>query len=154
MEEFNLENWFEQEIKPDEITLQKFEEFVKEYMVVRKEADALEEQATLVNKKLMLMNQRIIEYLELQGKESHELPEAGGRITRVETKKWKAPDSELRLPLIEHLKETGQYDAVMAFNAAKFSSWYQQEKESNPEFNFNGVEQTSTKYLRYTKGKK
>jgi hypothetical protein len=153
MNEFNMDAWFDEEIKPDEVSLLKFDGHVADYMKVRKEADALEEQLTVLNKKMMLMQSRLIEYLEAQGKTSHELPEGMGRITRIETQKFKAPDSELRLPLVDYLKETNQYDSVMAFNATKFHSWYKSEKENNPNFNFNGVEVTSNKYLKYTKGK-
>lgn len=138
--------WFEEEAKLDEVTIQEFDKYIEEYCVVRDESEEIEKKLAEVNKKLSAMSLKLIEFLEAQGKTSHIT--RSGKITVVTKTTWKAPEGEERQEVIELLKERGLYDNVMAFNAAKFSSWFSSEKESNPEFDLKGVEQKITKYIR------
>ena len=143
--------WFNEEVAVDATTLKEFDEYVGDYLAVRAEADALEAQLTGKNKIMQKMQEKLIAYLEAQGKTSHVTPM--GTMIAVERTTWKAPDGPERERVVEYLKETNQFDAVMAFNANKFHGWYKAEKESNPEFDLPGVQQASMRYIQF-RGKK
>lgn len=141
-----FKEWFDEDTKIDEVTLQEFDTYIEEYCVERDKAEEAERILAEINKRISSMSLKLIEYLEAQGKTSHIT--RNGKITVVTKTTWKAPEGEGRQEVIELLKQKGLYDNVMAFNAAKFSSWFSSEKESNPEFDLKGVEQKITKYIR------
>jgi hypothetical protein len=147
--DFNLESWFEEEIKVDAVTLQNFDVMVKNYFDEKEKAEEIEAALTQQNKKIMAMQSKLIAYLDHQSITKHTT--SRGSIIKVETRTYKPPDGEEKENLLQHLRESGNYDAVMAFNAKKFSAWYKTEKENNPEFNLSGVEPVITTYIR--KGK-
>lgn len=149
--EFNIEEWYESSTAPDSVTIQDFDKYVDQYLDEKEIALGIEDQLTTQNKKVMAMQGKLMEYLDVMGKAKHIT--SRGSISKVETTSWKAPEGEERLGLVQFLKEKDQYDNVMAFNAKKFSSWYSAERESNPGFRFNGVEQATTKYIRFNKAK-
>jgi hypothetical protein len=151
MENEMMKEWFESEAEVDAVTMASFDQYVKEWADQRKIKDDLEEVLKSANKKLKAMEGKLIEFLDAQQKDAHVIP--AGRITVVERKSWKAPEGELREAAVDKIKEMGVYDAVMAFNSAKFSSWYEQERQSNPNFDLKGVEQSSLRYIQF-RGKK
>lgn len=146
-----LDSWFESTATPDNVTIEEFDKYVQEFLVERKKKDELEAALTEQNKKIMSMQGKLIEYLDLMGKTKHVIPE--GTISKVETVSWKPPEGELRESAIQYLRDVGEYDSVMAFNSKKFSSWYKEALEANPSFHLGGVEQDVTKYIRFTKAK-
>lgn len=143
--------WFDEDVAVDQTTLAEFDQFVKDYLEVRAAADQLEEQLAEKNKIMRKMQEKLIAYLDAQGKTSHVTPL--GTMTAVEKTQWKAPEGPERERVIEYLKSHDQFDAVMAFNANKFHGWYKSEKENNPGFDLPGVEQTSIRYIQF-RGKK
>ena len=149
--EFNMQEWYETEVAPEAVTVQDFDKFVDQYLDESDKADEIKDTLTEQNKKVMAMQGKLMEYLSVMGKTKHIT--SRGSISKVETTSWKAPEGELREATIQILKDTGKYDSVMAFNAAKFSSWYTTEKDSSPDFRLEGVEQKITKYIRFTKAK-
>lgn len=144
-----MQQWFDSSVTPDAVTLSEFDNYVDEYLAEREIAEALDEKLTEQNKKIMAMSNKLIEFLDLMSKKKHVV--AQGTILKIETTKWKPPEGEGRENILDYLRKEGKYDSVMAFNAAKFSSWYKAEKEANPEFNFEGVELTSSRYIKFNK---
>ena len=142
--------WFDASTSPDQVTLEQFDKYVEEYLAKREEADRLEAELTEQNKKLQAMSTKLMEYLDVMGKKKHVT--RLGTITKVETTAYKAPEGEGREDLYQLLRDRGQYDNVMAFNAKKFSSWYKAELDADPTFRVQGVEQTSNKYIQFRKG--
>lgn len=143
--------WFDEEVAVDGTTLKEFDQYVGEFLKVRAEADELEARLTEKNKIMKKMQDKLMEYLDVQGKTSHVTPM--GTMIAIEKTTWKAPEGAERENVLEYLKETGNFDAVMAFNANKFHGWYKSEKENNPEFDLPGVQQTSIRYIQF-RGKK
>ena len=150
-ENFSLDSWFESAAAPDSVTMEEFDKYVQEFLIERKKKDDIESQLTEQNKKVMSMQGKLIEFLDLMGKTKHVVPE--GTISKVETTSWKAPEGEFRENAIQHLRDIGEYDSVMAFNSKKFSSWYKEAIEADPSFHLQGVEQDVTKYIRFMKAK-
>lgn len=142
--------WFESDDSVDSVTLAEFDKYITEYLQVREEKDAIEERLTEQNKKLKKMESKLIEFLDAQSKTSHIT--AKGKINCVERTTWKAPEGEQREFVVEYLKEKGLYDSVTAFNANKFSGWYENERSNNPNFNLQGVEQNTIRYISFRKG--
>lgn len=140
-----MKEWFAEDVSLDSATLAEFDQYVEEYCKVKDEQEAKEAELSAVNKKLQAMQTKLISYLEAQGKTKH--VSRVGTISVVSRVQWKAPEGEGRDDVIQYLKARDQYDAVMAFNANKFSSWFSQERESNPNFDLKGVEQKLIKYI-------
>lgn len=140
-----MNEWFSEDTNIDSVSMAEFDKYVEEYCQVVDAGKELENRLTEVNKRITKMQAKLIEYLEAQGKTSH--ISRVGRLTCVTRESWKAPEGEGRDEVVTYLKEHGHIDAVMAFNAAKFSSWFKQEKESNPSFDLKGVEQKVIKYI-------
>ena len=143
--------WFEQDLSPDKVTAEEFDKYVEEYVSLRKLKDDAEAVVTEYNKKLNAMSGKLMAFLDAMGKTKHII--SNGTIQKIETVSWKAPEGEGREEIINYLKEKGEYDSVVAFNAKKFSGWYKAELENNKDFGFKGVEQDATKYLRFTPSK-
>lgn len=146
-----LEDWFSEETKIDNVTLTQFDKYIEEYLAQRDIVDGIEDQLKEANGKLKKMDQKLIEFLDHLNKDGHKTP--SGALSVVNKDTWKPPEGEGRQALLEMLKEKDIYDSVMAFNSAKFHSWYKSEKESNPEFDVPGVELNSIRYIRYTRKK-
>ena len=149
--DFDIQEWFEAAVDPDAVTVQKFDEYVDEYLTEKAKATKLDDELTEQNIRVMAMSSKLMEYLALMGKTKHVTSK--GTINKIETSSWQPPEGEQREAIIQTLKDNGQYDNVMAFNAKKFSSWYAEEKAANPEFKFAGVEAKITKYIRFNKAK-
>ncbi len=147
MKEF-AEEWFEAETSIDETTLAEFDKYVAEYLAERAVAEKIESELTEQNKKLQKMQDKLLAYLDAQGKSKHVT--SAGTISRVSKVQWKAPEGEGREEILELLRKTGRYDSVMAFNANKFSAWYAQEIEQGHQLP--GVEKKETTYIRFLKG--
>lgn len=146
-----MQEWFESSTSPDKVTIEEFDKYVEEYLAVRAEADELDAQLTEKNKKMSAMSSKLMEYLAAMGKDKHVT--RLGTISKVETLSYKAPEGEGREELYQLLRDRGQYDNVMAFNAKKFSSWYKAELDADSKFSVSGVEPSVTKYIRFVKGK-
>ena len=142
-------DWFAEETKVDQVTLEKFDAMVKDYFDNKEAAEKIEKQLTAQNKKIMAMQSKLLAYLDQLGITKHST--SRGSIIKVETTSFSPPDGEEREEILQHLKETGKYDAVMAFNKQKFSAWYKAEKAENPQFYLKGVEPVVTTYIK--KGK-
>lgn len=146
-----MQQWFDSSTTPDNVTVQEFDKYVDEYLAERKVADALDEKLTEQNKKLMAMSGKLMEFLDIMGKTKHVV--AQGSIQKVETSQWRPPEGEGKQALVEQLKESGEYDNIVAFNANKFSSWYGAQRDADPTFQLDGVEQKVTKYIKFNKAK-
>jgi hypothetical protein len=146
-----MSQWFETTTEVDKVSIEEFDKYVEEYLAAKKVADEIEETLTAQNKKVMAMGGKLMSYLDLLGKTKHVV--SSGSITKVETKSWNPPEGEGKEDLIMMLKEKGEYDSVVSFNSRKFSTWYDAEKEANPDFEIQGVEQKVTKYIRFNKAK-
>lgn len=147
----DMSEWFNSDMTVANFSAEDFDKFVNEYLSERVIAEEIEARLTEQNKKLMAMQGKLMEFLEQQGKEKHVT--SMGTIARVETTQYRAPEGEGREAVVQYLKDTGKFDNVVAFNVAKFSSWYKAEKETNPSFDLAGVEQKVTKYIRFNKAK-
>ena len=147
---FKMDEWYDSAVTPDAVTLSDFDKYVDEYLSESEKADEINAVLTTQNKKVMSMQTKLMEYLDVMGKKKHIT--AKGTITKIETSSYKAPEGENREKMIQFLKEHDKYDSIMAFNAAKFSSWYKTELEANPNFRFEGVEPKTTRYIKKTKG--
>lgn len=146
-----MQNWFDSTEELDAVTVEDFDKYVEEYLAARAVADEIEAQLTEQNKKVMAMSGKLISFLDKLGKNKHVIPQ--GTISKVETKKWKPSEGEYRESIIQELKDKGQYDNVTSFNSNKFHSWYESEREINPNFELPGVELATSKYIRFSKSK-
>lgn len=145
-----MDEWFELAVDPDKVTIEAFDKFVDEYLSECEKADSIDAVLTEQNKKVAAMQGKLMEYLDVMGKKKHVT--ARGTISKIETSTYKPPEGENRETMLQYLRDNGKYDNVMAFNAAKFSSWYKTELEANSSFKFEGVEQKTNKYIRFNKG--
>lgn len=146
-----MNEWFDDQVDISSASMAEFDKYVEQYLAVRAEADELDAQLTEKNKIMKAMSEKLIAYLDEQGKESHVTPK--GTITSVSRETWKAPEGAEREKVIEYLKEHDAFDAVMAFNANKFHAWYNSERENNPGFDLPGVTQNAIRYIQFRRKK-
>jgi hypothetical protein len=150
MDEF--QEWYEQESEEalKNLNMEQFDQYVENYLQSRKKHEEMEKEAVAQGKTVALMALKLMEFFEAMGKEKHVT--ASGTISVVTRQTYKASEGEGREEIVNLLKEKNLYDQVVAFNAAKFSSWYATELASNPEFKLPGVELNKMKYVQFRKG--
>jgi hypothetical protein len=147
----NLTEWFEDEAQGvSETTLAEFDKRVSEYLTVREERDRLDGLISEVNKKLSKMEGKLRNYLEAQGVSSYNT--RMGKLIINERTTFKAPEGEERQTVIEKLREDGELENVLGFNAAKFSSWYKAQLETDKTFQLPGVKEDKLVYVSFRKG--
>jgi hypothetical protein len=146
----DLGNWFEDEAATvDSTTLANFEKMIEDYLAVHAEKDAFEVQVTNTNKVLQKMEAKLRTYFEAQGLTSFKT--RAGNLILNERVMYKAPEGEGREECLEKLRESGQIDSVMGFNAGKFSSWYKEQVQAEGEFSLPGVKEERLIYMSFRK---
>lgn len=146
-----LNNWFDDEAATvDSTTLANFEKMIEDYLAVRDEQAKIELQLTEKNKVLQKMEAKLRSYFEAQG--LTKFATRAGLLLMNERVTYKAPEGEGREACLEKLRESGQIDAVMGFNANKFSSWYKAQVAAEPEFTIPGVKEDRLIYMSFRKG--
>lgn len=147
-----LGNWFDDESATvDSTTLANFEKMIEDYLKVRDEKDALEAQVAEKNTVLRKMEGKLRSYFEAQGLTNFKT--RAGNLIMNERVMYKAPEGEGREECLERLRETGEIDNVLGFNANKFSSWYKAQKEADPEYQIPGVKEDRLIYMSFRASK-
>lgn len=119
----DLGNWFEDEaLTVGTTTLTNFENMIEEYLFVRGEQEALDEQSKAKGVILRKMEAKLRSHFEAQGLSNYKT--RAGNLILNERVMFKAPEGEGREQVLQKLRDEGEIDNVMGFNANKFSSWY------------------------------
>ena len=146
----DLSNWFDDEARSiDSTTMKEFEEFVEQYLKARQVKDDIESELKEHNKILGKMEGKLRSYLEAQGMTTHKT--RLGTLIVNERTTFKAPEGEGREDVVQALRDSGEIESIMGFNAAKFSSWFKAQKEADPEFALPGVREEKLIYMSFRK---
>lgn len=148
----DLGNWFEDEaLTVDSTTLANFEKMIDEYLFVRSEQEALDEQSKAKGVILRKMEAKLKSHFEAQGLTNFKT--RSGNLILNERVMYKAPEGEEREAVLQKLREEGEIDNVMGFNANKFSSWYKAQLDAGLIDFLPGVKEERLQYMSFRPAK-
>jgi len=111
----------------DELSVQKFQDIIDEWVSTRDQIDAIEETVKPLNEKRRSLEGSILQMLEATG-----LDKFQGRLGGVEKRTVEyvnQPSDETRGEFLKHLIESGELENVVTFHQQRLTSWYKHKKE-------------------------
>lgn len=111
----------------DEITLAEMKDLCGKILEAREKENAATEVAEELGRQTTALEMKFIDQLEKIGEKSFKAH--GMNFIKTEKFSVRTPQGDDKIAFMNHLKEIGQFDAMITVNSATLNSWYKSEIE-------------------------